>query len=822
MQLDSLDCELNVFGTEELGHYRSLRLVDEKRFRTMATLSLLLAFLPIATDAYGGGLFLWDLLPISEPAEQLRLLSPALLGLGLWVGAGFKKQTRLGLGLIGLLLTLFFILIFSKSELGYLELFTGVLDYVGRQPLVLFLGLVFIATGSDMLHADSVKKLARRHLIGGGVLLMLLYVLPQRGQPFAMDIVDLVSRFESLDSLQMLLTSVVVLLFQTLPLMIGLVALAVGLSGSRPGLLGSMARFGLSGLVCFLCYRLIINGMPAVSVFVQIRAALLLAVVIGTASYALGSIQLHLLSDPHPTLGDDRSPLARDVLLAQAVDTAITANKYDAPLLEYAPLKEASPILRALIRRRLLEFATDLSIASQDTLAPSQKTAEALRDILQGGQDPSAEHPTGGIALSMHRRRTTFLAAVASACILFTAGLGWRSYSPTPDLSWELRKSTTAERTFFGSMLPRYVDSVSRRNMAIAHGSSGAEAAQDVRSKRTEILSEARDLEPALKDAVEELLDGLKTLDSDGRIWDNAVVEFNRAIRVLGYPFFFEAHHARFVIKKADDAISHVFWAVPHEVVAIRRFQMDNRDYAAIHAEPLDWTGGFSFLGYVRSDEPFALIKLDNIKDSARSMSDALTRRRCGFALSEHHNNPKGKVDLLCGGMLVRALESSGFIEGEFEDALFAHQTAATEIHEIKHQWDADDVRIPTDFYRLQPRARDEQLIRFAKEVSAYLTELDTDDRVTSLLILSQLTGWLVQEHTIHNRYRYAAGLIFNTVSGLDILLPEAKVDTKQLRNFWETLQEHEENLGTWVQQRVRKAHEELLGVKAPEPAQAL
>jgi hypothetical protein len=811
-----------VFGTEELGHYRSLRLVDEKRFKAMATLSLLLAFLPIATDAYGRGLFLWDLLPISDLAEQLRLVSPALLGLGLWVGAGFKKQTRLGLGLIGLLLTVLFLLIFSKSELGYLELFTGVLDYVGRQPLVLFLGLVFVASGSDMLHAEPVKKLARRHLIGGGTLLMVLYLLPQRGQPFAMDIVDLVSRFDSLDSLQILLTAVVVLLFQTLPLMIGLVALAVGLSGSRPGLLGSMARFGLSGLVCFLCYRLIITGMPAVSIFVQIRAALLLAVVIGTASYALGSIQLHLLADPHPTRGDDRSPLARDVLLAQALDTARATDNHNVTLLECEPLKEASPILRALVHRRLLEFATDLSIPSQDALAPSQKTAEALHDLLHGRQDTDAARPTGGIALKIHRKRTTFLATVTVVGILSIAGLGWRSYSPTPDLSWELRKSTPVERTFFGSMLPRYVDSVSRRNMAIANGSSGAEAAQDVRSKRMDILSEARDLEPALKEAVEDLIDGLNTLDSDGRIWDNAVVEFNRDIRALGYPFFFEAHHARFVIKKAGGAISHVFWAVPHEVVALRRFHMEGREYAAIHAELLDWAGGSSFLGYVRSDEPFALIKLDNIKDSARSMSDALARRRCGFALTERHDNPKGKADLLCGGMLVRALESSGLIEGEFEDALFAHQTAATEIHEIKHQWDADDVRVPAEFYRLQPRARDEQLMRFAKEVSAYLTELDTEDRVMSLLILSQLTGWLVQEHTIHNRYRYAAGLIFNAISGLEILLPEAKVDALQLRTFWETLQEHEENVGPWVQQRVREAHKELLGVRAPAPAQAL
>ena len=97
----------------------------------------------------------------------------------------------------------------------------------------------------------------------------------------------LLGRLDSLDSFQTMMTGLVLLIFQTMPIIIGIVALAVGISGSRPGLLGTVARFGLSGLVLFLCYRLMVTDMPAMAVLVQLRAALLLALVVGTTSYGL-------------------------------------------------------------------------------------------------------------------------------------------------------------------------------------------------------------------------------------------------------------------------------------------------------------------------------------------------------------------------------------------------------------------------------------------------------------------------------------------------------------------------------------------------------
>ena len=169
--------------------------------------------------------------------------------------------------------------------------------------------------------------------------------------------------------------------------------------------------------------------------------------------------------------------------------------------------------------------------------------------------------------------------------------------------------------------------------------------------------------------------------------------------------------------------------------------------------------------------------------------------------------------------MLLRALEAIGFDETSMAEGLIAFQTDATEIHEVKHQWDADDVRIPDEFYRLQPRARDTHLAGFAKEVSAYLTELSTDEPVITLLVLAQLSGWLTQENVRQNRYRYAAGLIFNTLSGEDILEPEAHVNDKKLKAFWQTLYDNEKGIASWVTERARMAHEELLKTPAPMPA---
>ena len=171
-------------------------------------------------------------------------------------------------------------------------------------------------------------------------------------------------------------------------------------------------------------------------------------------------------------------------------------------------------------------------------------------------------------------------------------------------------------------------------------------------------------------------------------------------------------------------------------------------------------------LGLCTPDEPFALIKLDNIERSAKRLARGLRRARCGFALKSSHREPHGRSDHLCGGMLLRAMNNAGFDDETMTEGLIAFQTAATEIHEVKHQWDADEVRIPDDFYRLQPRASDAHLARFSKEVSAYLTELDTDEPVITLLVLSGLSSWLNPDDVKQNRYRYAAGLIFNALSG--------------------------------------------------------
>ena len=815
---------MSVFDTEELSHYRSLRIGDEKRFRAMAVLAFCLACLPIAVDPMGGGLFLWNLLPISDFPEQLRLVSPALLGLGLLVAVALKKQTRLALGITGLLLTVLFLLTFSKSQLGYQELFSGVLDFVGRQPLVLFLGLVFVATGSDMRNTETVKPLARRHLVGGGVLLLILYVLPQRGQPFFSDILELLGRLDSLESFQLMMTGVVLLIFQTLPLLVGIVAIAVGYSGSRPGLLGMVARFGLSGLVYFLCYRLMVTDTPAMGVLVQMRAGLLLALVVGTTSYGLHAIQVHLLADPHPTKGDGQSPLARDVLLTETLKDAIAQNTLPHSILESRTLVQASPIIRALIVRRLNELSDDLGLPSERALTPSPEDAERMLQILVDGDNDASQ--TGGLALKIHRRKTTFAAVTAALVLSSVAGLAWHAHEGTPDLAWELRDSTESERKFFSSILPDYVQSVSKRNLEIARKGAASEANQDVREKRTELLAEARDLNPKLARAVEALLEGLQTLDANGRIWDNAIVRFNRRLRRLGFPFFLEAHTRLYTLKSDNpnqkEQIVRFFWAVPHEVVKIQRFVMEEREFAALHARPLGWQGGHSFLGYVRPDEPFALIKLANIESSVKSLSKGLKKRRCGFALKESYTRPRGHSDHLCGGMLLRALEAAGYEEETMADGLIAFQTAATEIHEVKHQWDADDVRIPDDLYRLQPRARDTHLARFAKEVSAYLTELDTDNAVTTLLVLAQLSGWLAQEDIKQNRYRYAAGLIFNTLSETEILGPEAEVDAKKLKAFWKLLHDNEDSLASWVQKRVRAAHKQLLKTDAPTPAKPL
>ena len=181
---------------DSLSHARMVRLEDERRFRNLAILSICSFVLPIAAGLHGG-VFVWDLLPTATVTEMLRLFSPVFLGIGLLILSFSHRLDRLVSGLIALTLLIVCAIFFTESDLAYTDLFTGMIGYVGRRPLVVLMGLSHIAIGADLRNKamagqlieeeelptereDStlIVKVANGALLFGAVLLVVLYVLP--------------------------------------------------------------------------------------------------------------------------------------------------------------------------------------------------------------------------------------------------------------------------------------------------------------------------------------------------------------------------------------------------------------------------------------------------------------------------------------------------------------------------------------------------------------------------------------------------------------------------------------------------------------------
>jgi len=393
-----------VGGADVLPYGRLVRLGDDVRYRRMGYALLLSAVLPVSLGA-DGGLYLWEALQVASIGDGMRLLAPVLLGfllVGLSMAGRLGRLGQSALVMLGLALGT---AAFSGSRVAFHEAFAGLLEFVGRRPLLLSLGLGLLAAGSELRTgvgelrvSAATTRCARSLLVSGSVLLALVYVLPQRGRPFAWLIVEHMRQVARVGGARLVAGQALFWLLGLLPLVLCVAALGSLRRAARPGiLLALLARYGLSGLAVLLCFRLLIGEINPHAMLLQIRTAVLFAVAIGVGSRAVVAIVRHLLDDPLPPLGPP-SRLARDIRLRQLLRAYLAraappaAAEPDLFALELA--RACHPWLRWLMRRRLAEIATELRDPPADLLKPGVARARLLLDALEARSDPDAPRPT--------------------------------------------------------------------------------------------------------------------------------------------------------------------------------------------------------------------------------------------------------------------------------------------------------------------------------------------------------------------------------------------------------------------------------------------
>ena len=820
----------------ELSFARIVRLDDERRLRNLAAVALLVAVLPVDLTRHGG-LWPWDLLAISSRSDALRLLAPGLLGLGLLVLVRLRSLTRLGLGILGLALFVVCGALSTRYAFGWDEAFVRLLSFVGRQPLPVLGGLTLVALGASLRLREGSGRLDRWLLATGAGLLLALYALPQRGEPFAVRLLAPVEAFLETRQTAILLTHLHGWLLGLFPLFLAAWALLATRSRARTGMLGSMARYGLSGLVVLLCYRMATTGFGVPAVLVELRAALILALIIGVASTCAEAVLLHLLHDTLTPLGEPPSQLARDVRLRDllerlaAVPDSVPADRGPVRrLFALAGAPPSHPWLRWLMRRRLAELGEELD----RPFAADEVTTRAYLERLRGQPtEPAVALPgaldrpplSGRGALWLATGRWRLPVALGLMAAVGALGLGLRVARSQPDLAWTLRPAGEAETRLFADDLPSYVLALSVGNTELAGGKGAAEAAEaaaDLAERGEAMVEAARDLDPRLGEAVRELVERVDQVDLEGRLWMAAVRELNAAIRAAGLPFFLDP---AYVEQEVDRRPLRAFLLVAYRVDEIRRRSCGGHEYAALHVRRVDALPlGAQRLGWVMRGEPFALVVRDAIAEHAAELAASLLDDGgCGLAFDEGDGGGTAEglraevIDASCGAVVRALLAERGVSTGPGADReavaseLEAAIVASTETHEVQHQIDGQDIRVPERLFHLVPMATDSQLSRSALELSAFAAELGGDDALGGVTALALVTGHVLTPWVAQSLYRYAAGVLLGALTGAEIIAPLGEVDSAELDELWKDLAADPPRGVARLAERARRVQDELV-----------
>jgi len=312
-------------------------------------------------------------------------------------------------------------------------------------------------------------------------------------------------------------------------------------------------------------------------------------------------------------------------------------------------------------------------------------------------------------------------------------------------------------------------------------------------------------LSAGLAAEVESLVAASAALDLSGLRWIAAVQAVNREVRRLGLPYFVDAN----AIERGPQAeVRRTFYLTTYAVEDIRRFEVDGRPYGALEVSRLDDLNlAGDRLGYVRDDEPFALVLLDVIEEAVARREELLAEGGCG-----------GSDAFLDGWKSQRRCHA--ILQARRPADARAMVVEQTTLHELQHLVDGPDLPIPRDLFRLVPAADDRSLGRAAAELSAWVCQLRTEDDASAAWTLAHLAAFVLTDEIWQTPERYAAGLIFGTLLGQPVLEPMGALVPDRMPAAWEAIAAHAQGLAAWTSPLADAAHEAWFGAPCARPVE--
>ncbi len=774
-------------------HEALARAPHDVALRAWSVALLLSAVLPVA-PSLSRGLFLWDLWSTLPLADAVPLIVAPVAGLMLFGVSLWPGLTRLGLGVAALVLAVGGALTVSTAPLAREGLLSGALGYLGRAPWPLMAGFVAMGVGGRLGPISGLRPLATV-LLGAGALLSLSELaVTQRGRPLLVDIVEsLGGAFGALSGKAALLAFDRGI-FGALPLLVAGIALHALLRGDSGREAGRAAVVILPSAGVLSLVPFAISGGDGVgtTMLMQLRGTLWLSACVGLFVDGLDALLRHLLEPSLPSV-PPRSLLLRDVLLRDALRAAVASP--EVRVLDHAR-RNAGVTTRWLVRRRVTEL--------QDELPGPDDHATRLRWLERADPEPGLADPRPSLAVRTACGVALAVAGIALPLILTLS-------RPGPELEFVMREPPPDEAVrFFERAVPQLGVLLARRTEAVAERKPSGAATQRLRAHGQDLAERARTLDPDLGEAFKTLVNGLDAVDLYGELWSDRVGRVNRALRRTGLPFYVEPEYYEIRDREAQRTGGPwrpVTLLLSYRVERVRHFRAGQRRYGVLDVRRIDHVNvATSRLGYVRPDEPFAVVDVGAIeRESREDLGSLHAPDTCGLAMLT--GGPQARqADAACG-RLRQTLFTEG---GPTQETLVRLHVAGTTRHELQHQVDGEDLAVPRLLYDRFPD-RDERLLhRIAKEASAYLCELQTEDSQEAWLHARQVIALAVMRSSFiyATATALAVGAVMDEAGILESGLPKLDLAVA----LAQAMEAEGANVGAWLTLRAGAAHEALFG----------
>lgn len=474
-------------------------------------------------------------------------------------------------------------------------------------------------------------------------------------------------------------------------------------------------------------------------------------------------------------------------------------------LLVYLQLVAVITAVIALLSAALAMVVESFFVEHGDEAPPSRSPGLLGEDEVALGTDPFAgtagprvrkSSSTSGLTPKQAAMVAVGVTALLSVVQVVLAR------PPQKGTDWELSKPDPKGDRVFDTALLKWARVRRNWDLATRKSAGGAEQRLELKAAGKDLVDAAKDVDPGLGKAFEELTAEADELDLEGRKWGRLVTGINEANRKAKLPYFVDPD---VFIQEDKEGLRYHFFVYPYRIEEVHPYKADGQSFATLRVRQLGHNRETHFrLGFSRDEQPFALVVLDETDRQGFELQSLVNQGYCTNEVVSNRDLYKGLNR--CGELLAKA--GAGKV-----DALPRAVLAGTERHELQHQIDGPHLPLAGPVLSLLEGYAPSSQDRVNREASAFIAELTADGLAPKLGLL-QLAQYLLMSESAGGIYAKTSIVVFEALSHKTIRRGLVVDGDK----FWDVYEELFELSDEELQKRARSTWKELFDSELADP----